>query len=56
MSCWTSREVALDLEVLVDVGADLVDLFIGEVATRVLGSMPVASQICSAVLRPMPKM
>jgi hypothetical protein len=48
-------EIALDLDVLVDVGADLVDLFVGEIAgAGALGSIPVAAQICSAVLRPTP--
>ena len=52
-----AAQVALDLEVLVDVGADAVDLFVGEVTDPgVRVDAELAAQICCAVVRPMPKM
>ena len=51
-----TAQVALDLEVLVDVGADPVDLFVGEVADP---GVAVEAELVAdllAVVRPMPKM
>jgi len=51
-----AAQVTLDRDVLVDVGAKLVDVGLGEVLDADDSSTPVAAQVCSAIVVPTPKM